>query len=62
MAVENVADRAAAYGMPGEIVDGNDVLAVWEASRRAIETGTCGRGSVADRVQDVPNDRPLRAR
>ena len=31
MAVENVADRAEAYGMPGEIVDGNDILAVWDA-------------------------------
>ena len=25
-AVEDLADRAAGYGMPGEIVDGNDVL------------------------------------
>ena len=37
MAVENVADRAKAYGIPGEIVDGNDVFAVWEATQRAIE-------------------------
>ena len=44
MAVENVADRAAAYGMPGEIVDGNDVLAVWEASQRAIERARAGLG------------------
>lgn len=44
MAVENVADRASAYGMPGEIVDGNDVLAVWEASRRAIERARAGLG------------------
>ena len=35
--VENVADRAAAYGLPGEIVDGNDVLAVYEAAGRAVE-------------------------
>lgn len=44
MAVENVADRASAYGMPGEIVDGNDVLAVWAASRRAIERARAGDG------------------
>jgi TPP-dependent pyruvate/acetoin dehydrogenase alpha subunit len=44
MAVENVADRAAAYGIPGEIVDGNDVLAVWEASKRAIERARAGEG------------------
>jgi pyruvate dehydrogenase E1 component alpha subunit len=44
MAVENVADRAPAYGIPGEIVDGNDVLAVWEASQRAIERARAGHG------------------
>ena len=44
MAVENVADRASAYGIPGEIVDGNDVLAVWAASRRAIERARAGDG------------------
>src|SRR6185295_2487770 len=44
MAVENVADRASAYGIPGEIVDGNDVLAVWDASRRAIEYARSGHG------------------
>jgi len=44
MAVENVADRASAYGMPGEIVDGNDVLAVWSASQRAIEHARNGNG------------------
>src|SRR2546422_6813344 len=37
MAVRDVAERAAAYAMPGEIVDGNDVMAVYEAVRRAIE-------------------------
>ncbi len=44
MAVENVADRASAYGIPGEIVDGNDVLAVWDAARRAIEYARSGNG------------------
>lgn len=44
MAVENVADRASAYGMPGEIVDGNDVLAVWGATQRAIEFARAGHG------------------
>ena len=37
-------DRACAYGIPGEIVDGNDVLAVWDASRRAIEYARSGNG------------------
>jgi pyruvate dehydrogenase E1 component alpha subunit len=44
MAVENVADRAEAYGLPGEIVDGNDVIAVWDAVRRAIERARTGQG------------------
>ena len=44
MAVENVADRAEAYGMSGEIVDGNDVSAVWEATTRAIEKARNGGG------------------
>jgi pyruvate dehydrogenase E1 component alpha subunit len=35
MACANVADRGPAYNMPAEIVDGNDVFAVYEASRRA---------------------------
>jgi len=36
MAVENVADRAEAYGLPGEIVDGNNVVEVWGAVNRAV--------------------------
>jgi TPP-dependent pyruvate/acetoin dehydrogenase alpha subunit len=44
MAVENVADRAEAYGLPGEIVDGNDVLAVWDAVTRATARARQGEG------------------
>jgi TPP-dependent pyruvate/acetoin dehydrogenase alpha subunit len=33
--VKNIADRAVAYAMPAEVTDGNDVLAVYEAVRRA---------------------------
>jgi pyruvate dehydrogenase E1 component alpha subunit len=44
MAVVNIADRAQAYGIPGEIVDGNDVLAVWEAAQRAIAYARAGNG------------------
>src|SRR2546421_3216311 len=44
MAVENVADRAEAYGLPGEIVDGNDILAVWDSATRAIERARAGPG------------------
>ena len=42
--VENIADRASAYGMPGEVVDGNDVLKVNEAATRAIERARKGEG------------------
>src|SRR5262245_11793816 len=44
MAVENVADRAEAYGIPGRIIDGNDVFAVWEAANQAIEHARNGHG------------------
>jgi pyruvate dehydrogenase E1 component alpha subunit len=44
MAVENIADRAIAYAMPGEIVDGNDVLAVYETTRLAIDRARAGMG------------------
>ena len=42
--IENIADRAAAYGMPGRIVDGNDVLAVYETAREAVERARAGEG------------------
>lgn len=44
VAVENVADRAVAYGMPGVIVDGNDVLAVRDATQTAVERARAGEG------------------
>jgi len=44
MAIENVADRAVAYGIPGVVVDGNDVLAVYEATQRAVERARKGEG------------------
>jgi pyruvate dehydrogenase E1 component alpha subunit/2-oxoisovalerate dehydrogenase E1 component alpha subunit len=37
-------DRARAYGCYGDQVDGNDVLAVYEITRRAIERARQGRG------------------
>ncbi|MGB9741075.1 MAG: thiamine pyrophosphate-dependent dehydrogenase E1 component subunit alpha [Candidatus Bathyarchaeia archaeon] len=44
MLIENIADRAAAYGISGVVVDGNDVLAVYEATRRAVERARRGMG------------------
>jgi len=43
-AVADLAERAAGYGMPGEVVDGNDVLAVEDAVARALETARAGGG------------------
>ena len=44
MAVQDVADRAAAFGMPGVAVDGNDVLAVTEAMQTAVARAREGGG------------------
>lgn len=44
MAVPHVADRASAYNIPSEIVDGNSVLEVYEATKRAIERARFGQG------------------
>src|SRR5207244_4249563 len=44
MRVANVADRAGAYGMPGVVVDGNDVLAVREAAALAVGPARGGGG------------------
>ncbi len=43
-AVRDIADRAAGYGMPGVIVDGMDVLAVYEAAGEAIARARRGEG------------------
>ena len=43
-AVEHLADRAAAYGFEGVVVDGTDVLAVYREARRAIEKAREGGG------------------
>ncbi len=45
MAIENVSDRAGAYDMAGVTVDGNDVLAVYEAALEAVERGRRGEGA-----------------
>jgi TPP-dependent pyruvate/acetoin dehydrogenase alpha subunit len=42
--VDDVADRAGAYGVPAHIVDGMDVLAVRKATAAAIETARAGGG------------------
>lgn len=68
--VERLADRALGYGIPGVQVDGNDVLAVYEATLTAAERARTGEGptlieavtmrmdghSVTDPAQYVPEE------
>ena len=42
--IPNLVDRAAAYGMPGKTVDGNDVLAVYETVGEAVARARRGEG------------------
>jgi len=44
MLLDNVADRAAAYGIPGAVVDGMDLLAVYDAAGEAIGRARQGEG------------------
>jgi pyruvate dehydrogenase E1 component alpha subunit len=44
LSIPNVADRASSYGMPGEIVDGQDVLAVYETVSEAVARARAGNG------------------
>ena len=44
MAIQNVADRAAGYGFPGVVVDGNDVLACYEVAKDAVARARRGEG------------------
>ena len=44
MAIDDVVERAAAYGMPGAIADGMDVLAVYEAASAAVDRARAGGG------------------
>ena len=44
--MRNLAERAAAFGIPGHIVDGNDVIACYEVTKHAIDYARQGRGAV----------------
>ncbi len=70
MAVANVADRATAYGVTGVTVDGNDVLAVYDVMKEAVERAYNGDGATlveAKTYRPVPHssdddDRSYRTR
>jgi 2-oxoisovalerate dehydrogenase E1 component alpha subunit len=44
MAVQNVADRAAGYGFRGSVVDGNDIMAVYQTTKWAVDEARRGHG------------------
>jgi TPP-dependent pyruvate/acetoin dehydrogenase alpha subunit len=51
MNIDRISIRAVAYGIPGESVDGNDVLAVYQAVRTAVERARRGDGpSLVDNI------------
>jgi TPP-dependent pyruvate/acetoin dehydrogenase alpha subunit len=45
-AVRNLAEKSAAFGIPGYIVDGNDVIACYEVTKQAVDYARSGRGAV----------------
>lgn len=45
-AVRHLAEKAAGFGIPGHIVDGNDVIACYEVTKQAIDYARSGRGTV----------------
>lgn len=44
VAIDTFADRAVAYGIPSAIVDGNDVIAVYQTTREAVDRARSGGG------------------
>lgn len=44
MLLTDIADRASSYGIPGVVVDGNDVIAVYEAAKEAVARARRGEG------------------
>lgn len=44
MRIDDIADRAAGYGIPGVVVEGNDVEAVYAATKEAVDRARAGGG------------------
>jgi TPP-dependent pyruvate/acetoin dehydrogenase alpha subunit len=45
MAITRIDERAAAYGIPHEMVDGNDILAVYDVAKRMVDRARAGDGA-----------------
>src|SRR5437899_4320489 len=44
--IENLADRAKAYGIDSYVVDGNDVVAVYATEKEAVDRARAGKGPI----------------
>src|SRR4029450_13739915 len=53
MAIERIDERAAAYGIPHEMVDGNDILAVYDVAKRLVDRARAGGGAALTRVDTM---------
>jgi len=51
--LKNLADRARAYGIASKIADGNDVIAVYEAAKNAVDECRAGNGPVLIEVKTM---------
>ena len=56
-----LADRGAAYGIPGDKIDGMDVLEVKKAGERAVEHAISGKGHIFGN-DNISIPRPLDVR
>jgi len=45
MAITRIDERAASYGIPHELVDGNDMLAVYDVAKRMVDRARDGAGA-----------------
>ena len=62
-AVEHpAADRASAYGLERIVIDGNDADVVYRTAQKAFAKARAGEGPVADRMHDLPPQRPFARR
>jgi TPP-dependent pyruvate/acetoin dehydrogenase alpha subunit len=60
--IADLADRARAYGIPGLVVDGHDVVAVHQAVAAAAARARAGEGPTLVEAKNLPPPRPLRRR
>ncbi|HXW63026.1 MAG TPA: thiamine pyrophosphate-dependent dehydrogenase E1 component subunit alpha [Candidatus Acidoferrales bacterium] len=51
--IRDLAERAKAYGLPARIIDGNDVVAVYETAKNAVNDCRAGRGPVLIEVKTM---------